>query len=286
MSDANLNVEDIIYYSVQEFYGGLLKNESCADVRNEIYKEAYEIFTNLQFHRGNIAQGIDENIIEFILPLVKGKEIIEVGPGSGVFVNRVISDLKSYSFVEPSRESAEIMLSNSSIIKKIRHHAISSIVNADLPSNSFDTFYCNDVYEHLHVEDAQCMLRRAHNLLRDKGKIIIIASNKHFGPFDGTQKYVGKGAPARGLHINETSYRELCQLLKKTGFNPTWSPLAPISIYNRVARKSEKLAFKALMKPAWIKVIIEEKIKFLGRYFSTQAVIIIAEKNNAVFANT
>jgi SAM-dependent methyltransferase len=278
MLNADLGFEDIVYFSVQEHYGKLLIKEKSEKSRNRLYAEAYEVFSKLQYSRGNLSQGITPALVALTLPYLSNVEILEIGPGSGEYIRQVADRVKTYSFIEPSKTSFDIIKSNQQLLKRIKHKFNGSIHEAKFPDNSFDLVFSNDVYEHLHPSDADAMLKIIYKSLRKGGIAIIVSSNKNFGPFDGTRIYAGKGSVARGLHINETSYRELTSKFREAGFVTMKSPFMPISKYNKIAKINWAICKFLFLRNATWKIIIEEKLKLLVDFFSTKAVIIIAEK--------
>lgn len=277
MVSAGLSRDDIIYFSVQEYYGALLKSEESDMQRKEIYKNAYDLFTKLQLERGAIDQGINTQIINFAIPFIRQKDILEIGSGAGTFADRIIGLVKSYSFVEPSHDSCQLLLEKLSGHEKLRYFHQGVIQELSGIELDVDVVYCNDVYEHLHLDDTRRMIEVSYKILRKTGRILIVASNRLYGPFDGTERYRGKGSIATGLHINETTYQEITEVLRRAGFKKVKSPLMPIRVFNLPFFEHFKGTWPIMVSTRW-KAIIEIQYKYLGKFLSTHAVIVVAEK--------
>ncbi len=94
---------------------------------------------------------------------------------------------------------------------------ITNGINLDLPDNSIELAYSNQVMEHLHPDDAKKQLGNIFRALKTGGRYLIITPNRLSGPHD-ISKYFS--ATAKGFHLHEYTYRELTDLLRQVGFTP------------------------------------------------------------------
>lgn len=278
MLNAGLNLSEVAYFAVQEYYGRRLREESDVSVREHLYSEAYAKFTHLQVQKGSVDQGVTQSVVAFARPMLEGQDILEIGCGNGGFAHQVIDVVRSYSFIEPSREAAEFLIDRIKSVRLPKHAIIGTSRQLASLEDDFDVIYCNDVYEHLHPDDAECLVEACARKLRPSGRLIMIASNRYFGPFDGTERYLGKGASAAGLHINETSYGEVVAQLLAHGFSKISSPPMPISMYAKLPVSLRRRVMWPFMVDARLKVLIESQWPSLAPYMSTTSVVVVAER--------
>lgn len=275
---AGLGLAEIAYFAVQEYYGRKLKYASDPFVREQLYREAYSKFTRLQVQKGSVDQGVTPSIVALARPLMEGRDVLEIGSGNGGFAYQVMDVVHSYSFIEPSSEAAEFLINRIKAYGVPKHAIVGTTGQLDAVQDDFDVIYCNDVYEHLHPDDGSSMIEACARKIRPSGRLILIASNKHFGPFDGTERYMGKGVPAAGLHINETSYQELADLLQRHGFSRVFSPCMPISLYAKLPLVLRRNVARPWMVDARFKARVETRWRFLAPYISTTSVVVVAER--------
>jgi len=86
----------------------------------------------------------------------------------------------------------------------------------DVPADSIDLAYSNQLMEHLHPEDAEEQLRNIYRSLRPGGRYVCITPNRHYGPRDISEYF---DEVATGFHLKEYSAAELRALMKATGFS-------------------------------------------------------------------
>ncbi|MBI5925027.1 MAG: class I SAM-dependent methyltransferase [Aquabacterium sp.] len=278
MVEAGFGLSEMAYFAVQEYYGRRLKSTADAAVRELLYREAYGKFTRLQVQKGSVDQGVTPSVVALARPLMEERDVLEIGSGNGGFAHQVMDIVSSYSFIEPSVDAAEYLINRIKPLGAPKHVIVGTVALLGAVQDEFDVIYCNDVYEHLHPDDAAAMVEACARKLRRSGRLILIASNKHFGPFDGTERYLGKGVPAAGLHINETSYRELAMQLKANGFSKVCSPPMPMSLYARLPQVIRRRMAWPWLVDARLKVLFESRWRFMAPYMATTSVVVVAER--------
>ena len=90
----------------------------------------------------------------------------------------------------------------------------------DVPPETINIAYSNQLMEHLHPEDAKEQLRGIYNSLVHGGVYICLTPHKFMGPVD-ISKYFDN--VATGFHLKEYTNEELFKLLKSVGFRKVQS---------------------------------------------------------------
>ncbi len=85
----------------------------------------------------------------------------------------------------------------------------------DLPSNSIDTAFSDQLIEHLHPEDSEHHFRIVHRVLKPGGVYTFRTPHRLTGPHDVSRYF---SEEAEGFHLKEWTYGELADLLKNLGF--------------------------------------------------------------------
>lgn len=96
---------------------------------------------------------------------LKNKKVVDFGCGEGEIVS-----------LDPVNFTGVDM--NKSALKRLREKGLNiieaSIENVPVPEASFDVVLCNNIIEHLTVDQAYNMLKEAQRILKPQGEIIII----------------------------------------------------------------------------------------------------------------
>lgn len=88
--------------------------------------------------------------------------------------------------------------------------------NLDLPDNSIDVVFSNQMLEHLHPDDTTDHFRLVYRLLKPNGVYVFNTPQKLFGPCDISR---GFSDVAQGFHLKEWTFKELNDLVKNLGFS-------------------------------------------------------------------
>lgn len=84
-----------------------------------------------------------------------------------------------------------------------------------VPGESVDIAYSNQLMEHLHPDDALEQVNNIYCALKPGGVYCCLTPNRISGPHDISVYF---NAVAQGLHLKEYSYRELSDVLERSGF--------------------------------------------------------------------
>ncbi len=85
----------------------------------------------------------------------------------------------------------------------------------NLPNESVDLAYSNQLMEHLHPEDALFQLREVCRVLKPGGQYVCLTPNRLNGPHDISMYF---DTVATGFHLKEYTTSELARLFREAGF--------------------------------------------------------------------
>lgn len=92
----------------------------------------------------------------------------------------------------------------------------------EMPNESIDVFYADNVIEHLIPDEVPFIFKRLNKKMKKGGQLIWFIPNKFLGPQDVSKYYLPKGQKAVGFHFMEMGYGECICLAVKYGFKPKW----------------------------------------------------------------
>ena len=89
-------------------------------------------------------------------------------------------------------------------------------VNIDLPANTANLVFSNQLMEHLHADDADAQLREIIRILKLGGLYICCTPNRLTGPHDISIYF---GYEPTGFHLREYDHRSLAAAFRSAGFS-------------------------------------------------------------------
>ena len=277
-------VEALRYqYEAEKKWHRMLMGEIDAKKRLDLYRQAYSDISAIDRERLGMetAQGFSEGYTALLAPWLRGREVLEIGCGYGFaikafapFVNRIVG-------TEIAPEIVAIAKT------RLRHAGINNFdiilqpaQGLDSPDESWDVVFTDDVWEHLHPEDAAEAARRVFKVLRPGGRFILGTVNRHCGPFDISCYFKARGECADGLHLFEWEYGALAKQLTDSGFVGVKTFLLPPS--KRLAHLGVLGIVSRLPVPVGYKVFLEKtsvgKSKLFAKLFGLQNVLVLATK--------
>jgi len=141
--------------------------------------------------------------------LRSGQNYLEFGPGNCSLAVSLCSLVKHVYAVDICEQAGSIEKpENFTFI-------VYNGYNLDLPDNSIDIVFSNQVLEHLHPDDTEEHFRLVFRLLKPGGKYIFCTPQRLCGPGD-ISKYFSD--VAEGFHLKEWTFGELSSLVKRVGF--------------------------------------------------------------------
>jgi len=85
----------------------------------------------------------------------------------------------------------------------------------DVPDNTVDVAYSNQLMEHLHPDDALRHVQEVYRVLKPGGRYVCMTPNRLGGPYDISRHF---DTVATGLHLKEYSVTEAARLFASVGF--------------------------------------------------------------------
>ena len=206
------------HYELEVKLADQLRNASKSE-RRELYSAVYdELFRKISYHPQLIRKALPEERerkvkrTAEILKKYLGPDSIfmEIGPGDcklsfemckyaeKVYAVDVSEEVTNYCQVP---DNFELILSDGSSI--------------DIPSESIDLAYSNQLMEHLHPDDALVQLRGIFRSLSIGGVYYCVTPHRFGGPSD-VSRFFDK--EAKGFHLKEYTLAEIHNIFRESGF--------------------------------------------------------------------
>lgn len=202
----------------------LLLLDADATSRLQLYNEAYATLFAQWPPEDVPDRGVNERIISMIRPWLADRDVLELGCGAGGMAAAVAELTRSFVGVDVDPKQLAVAHARAPRATFVQGTA----PDLTLPFARYDVVYCNDFFEHLHVEDQASLIVRVRDALRPEGWLILISPNARFGPWDISRTFRLRGQSARGLHLGEQSYIAWKGMLREAGFRGrTLSPIIP-----------------------------------------------------------
>lgn len=143
--------------------------------------------------------------------LAPGTTFLEVGAGDCQLTFAAAGLVKKAYAVEVSS-----MISASATCPPNFELILSDGLKIDLPDQSVEVAYSNQLMEHLHPDDATDQLREIYRVLAPGGIYLCLTPNRLTGPHDISRYF---DSVASGFHLKEYSISELSSLFRSVGFS-------------------------------------------------------------------
>jgi SAM-dependent methyltransferase len=256
---AKVSSEEIkAHYEFEKILSKKLK-EAPKEQRKHLYTSLYdELFRRFPYiitEQKDNSQ-YQENLLKRFLS--KDKTFLEVGPGAGKLLRRVVPLVKKAFALDVSNEITK-KIEGDSGIKVI----ISDGSNIPLEDESVDVIYSNQLMEHIHPDDALEQLKNIFRVLTKGGAYVCVTPSRLSGPHDISRNF---DDVATGFHLKEYTVHDLRNLFLKVGFSNV-KLLVGYGIY--------------VPFPVWTALLLEnllEKLphraaKWLGRFYPVRILL-------------
>lgn len=207
------------HYVIERDLASKLRNANKKE-RRHLYHTVYEeMFERVPSHPELIAKRSKEETRSAVAAqlrflgrfLRRDQTFLEVGAGDC-----------SLSFAVASLVRKVYAIDVSSIITKNSYRPpnfdliVSGGCDIDLPANSINVAYSNQLMEHLHPDDVLDQLQDIYRVLAPEGIYVCITPNRLNGPHD-ISRYFSR--VATGFHLKEYTVSELSDLFCQAGFS-------------------------------------------------------------------
>lgn len=207
------------HYEIERELADKLRRASRDD-RKHMYTHLYdELFARVPDHPQLINKADSEKSLynlkksfsvlnHFLLP---DSTFLEIGAGDCALSLQAAKVVKDVYAVDVSK-----IITQDLQVPDNFHLIISDGCGIDLPNNSVDVAYSDQLMEHLHPDDAIEQLGNIYRVLKPGGKYLCITPNRVFGPHD-ISKYFDE--VATGFHLKEYTISELAGIFRTVGFS-------------------------------------------------------------------
>lgn len=206
------------HYDVERELADRVRNAGSWERRREVFATMYdELFTRVPDHpriaqkRADTAGREDRlrwNLAQLGPYLRAGLTFLEVGAGDCALSARIAEQAQHVYAVDISDQHQGTLPANVQVV-------ITDGRRIDVPSQSVDLAFSDQLMEHLHPDDAIEQLREIHRVLKPGGAYLCVTPNRVYGPSDISAFFDDE---PRGFHLKEYTLPELCALFAQAGF--------------------------------------------------------------------
>ena len=237
------------HYEIEKQIAKKLR-ESSPQERKTLYTSAYdELLQKVTNHpcltSKNSAEEAARRVAYEMLnlkPFLREDYIfLEVGPGDCAVSCAIAKSVRKVYAIDVSKEITKNLAAPSNF-----ELILSDGSSIDVPPESVDLAYSNQLMEHLHPEDSLKQLQNIFRVLKPGGTYFCSTPNRLSGPHDVSRDF---DTVATGLHLKEYTVTELDKIFRETGFSKT-------KVYLRFGER------RALL-PVGIFKVVEKMLDFL-----------------------
>ena len=207
------------HYLVERELADRIRASRSFEERQAIFATMYdELFARVPDHPRLAArradseyreQGIAWNLAQLRPYLKPGCTFLEVGAGDCALARRVAQEANKVYAVDISPSAQSGRLPDNVTFVRTDGRAI------DVPEDSVDVAFSDQLMEHLHPEDAAAQLANIQRALKPGGVYVCITPNRVYGPSDISAFFDDE---ARGFHLKEYNLPELREIFVQAGF--------------------------------------------------------------------
>ena len=219
VGDESRTQDDLrLHYEVEKEIATRLKAASRSE-REVIYRTMYdELFAKVPNHsRLNIRETDDltkkrnRRRMSLVSQFIKPDSVfLEFAPGDCRFAEEVCSRVAKVYGVDISDQSGggRELPKNFELIVYDGYHL-------DLPENSVDVVFSDQLLEHLHPEDTQHHFEIVKRILKPGGAYVFRTPHRFSGPWDISRYFSDE---PEGFHLKEWTNGEMASLLSQVGY--------------------------------------------------------------------
>jgi SAM-dependent methyltransferase len=192
--------------------------EASRDERKQLYTRLYaELFESVPYFSARVSdtQGRLRKVskqVQFLSRFLSpDKTFMDVGAGDCALAIELCRQVKKVYALDVAHQVNR----NRSVPDNLEL-VISDGTSINVPAESMDIAFSNQLMEHLHPDDARDQLKNIHNSIAAGGWYILITPHRFCGPHD-VSRYFDR--IATGFHLKEYTLYELRMLLKQAGFS-------------------------------------------------------------------
>jgi 2-polyprenyl-3-methyl-5-hydroxy-6-metoxy-1,4-benzoquinol methylase len=261
------------------FHEAILGEESY-EKRLPMYAAVYQAVHPL--YGKNLARSVSdpnpkmETVRTFSREL-RGRSVLDVGCGEGLFLAALARALPHKDLVGIDVSTSEFPSDHKEIDLRIGNVIDFSV------ERPFEVVFSDQVVEHIAPADLPRHLASVRAALAPNGVFVLSAPNRLFGPSDVTRivDFTNRGAtPAKGTHLNETTYSEMAAILRGAGFR-NLQTVCPVPKLRRVLRGCRVSAgvMEWVERTPWI-IGLLRSVRHRGRCLARLNVVIVCQRGD------
>lgn len=251
------------HYMVERELADRIRAARSFEERQAIFATMYdELFARVPDHPRLAArradseyreQSVQWNLAQLRPYLKPGCTFLEVGAGDCALSERVAMEANAVHAVDISfsARTRELPANVQLVVTDGR--------TIDVPPESVDVAFSDQLMEHLHPEDAAAQLRNVHRALKSGGVYVCVTPNRVYGPSDISAFFDDE---ARGFHLKEYSLDEIREAFLAAGFDRIHVYIGARGAFLRVpawfVRGVEKLVTS--LPDGWRRKVADHKI--------------------------
>jgi len=180
---------------------------------SDVYRQLFEKVEDHPQHRGsseNRLKRIQSQSASLLKDIGPDGTYVEIGCGDAALTKVMASHVRSALGVDVT----PVLVSDDAPASF--RFVQSDGITLDIPTNSADLVYSNQLMEHLHAEDAMAQLQEIYRILKPGGRYVCCTPNRLTGPHDISVYF---GYEPMGFHMREYDHRSLGKIFGAAGFN-------------------------------------------------------------------
>ena len=209
------------HYLVERRLADRIRASGSWEERKAIFATMYdELFREVPDHPRRAARRAESasrerdigwNLAQLAPYLEPGCTFLEIGAGDCALAARVAGTAHRVYAVDISDQAQGALPANACLV-------ITDGRSIDVPPETVDLAFSDQLMEHLHPEDALEQLRNIHRALKPGGVYVCVTPNRVYGPSDISAFFDDE---ARGFHLREYTLREIRAIFAEAGFPRT-----------------------------------------------------------------
>ena len=195
--------------------------EASHDERKQLYTRLYaELFERVPYFSARVSDTLERlrkvsKQIQFLSRFLSPNHaFMDVGAGDCALAIEVARHVKKVYALDVAHQ-----VNRERSIPDNMELVISDGTSVNVPPESVDIAFSNQLMEHLHPDDARAQLGSIYNAIVSGGLYILITPHRFCGPHDVSKFF---DQIATGFHLKEYTVSELNKLLRQEGFSTVY----------------------------------------------------------------
>ncbi|MEA5115594.1 MAG: class I SAM-dependent methyltransferase [Geobacteraceae bacterium] len=240
----------------------------------EVYETVHPIYGTKPSDPG--AENPKDSVVRMFSKELAGKSILEVGCGTGLFLQGVARLLPHKELVGLDTSAPVLPAARESV-----SFLQADVIDFTMP-RKFDVVFSEHVIEHIAPADLPAHLDSITNALAEDGVLIVCAPNNRFGPSDVTRiidrSHRGRTV-AQGTHLHEPTHGELMEQLKLHGFSRFRTIFPLMKLRNRLPFVRFNARLMAYLERNPLVMGLLHALRFRGRCIARFDTVLICSRS-------